>query len=414
MSRASGARGPLDGTRVLDLTRNIAGPYATMILAELGADVVKVEVPERGDDARGWGPPFWHGESPSFLGANRNKRSIALDLKHPQARGIMERLVDRSDVMVESFRPGSLDEMGFGYAWASERNPRLIYCSVSAYGETGPMAPLPGYDILMQALTGIMSVTGEADRPPVKAGVPIVDQGAGLWAALGVVAALLERERSGQTMRVGSSLYETSVGFMASHISAFWASGKPAGRFGSGTAYATPYEAFATADGHVMIACSSDPLFAKFADTLGHPEWATDPRFGTVGERVTNRVVLHETIERVTRTFSSEKLTATLEAALVPCGPIRDVSGVVGDAQAAAIGLFQTGEHPKIPGFKSVGLPLRLNGERPALRSTPPVAGAQTAEVLAEVGFSAEQVAALLASGATTGKPTGDSARTTK
>lgn len=393
----------LAGVRVLDMTRNVGGPYSTMILAELGADVVKVEAPGRGDDTRGWGPPFWNRESPTFLAVNRNKRSITLDLKHPDARAVMERLVDRADALVESFRPGSLDELGFGHDWALARNPRLVYGSVSAFGETGPLASSPGYDPQMQALTGIMSLTGERDGPPMKVGVALVDQGAGLWTALGVVAALLGRERSGRVARVGTSLYETSIGFLARDMASYWASGKPVRRSGSGAANAAPSEAFATADGDVIITCASDQLFVRLAETLGHPEWTADPRFRRAPDRVGNRAALHEVVEACTRTFTSASLLETFTAAGVPCSPIRDMTGTLEDAQAAALGIFQSAEHPAIPGFRSVGIPLRVDGERPPLRTPPPALGADTAAVLAEIGFGRDEVERLLRSPATTG-----------
>jgi formyl-CoA transferase/CoA:oxalate CoA-transferase len=215
---------PLDGVRVLDLTRNLAGPYAAMILAELGADVVKVESPD-GDDTRQWGPPFWDGEGPVFLAANRNKRSIVLDLRTDEARAAMERLCRRSDVLLESFRPDALERLGYGYAWARSVNPGVLYCSVTPYGDGGPLRDRPGYDPLIQAFSGIMSVTGEPDRAPVRVGVSVIDMGTGMWAAMSVLAALLQRKRDGRGRRIVTSLYETGLAWMSYHLASYWGAG---------------------------------------------------------------------------------------------------------------------------------------------------------------------------------------------
>ncbi len=388
---------PLAGVRVLDLTRNVAGPYAAMILGELGAEVVKVERPRRGDDTREWGPPFWGPESSIFLALNRNKRSIALDLGRREARPVLERLVERSDVLLESFRPGGLERLGYGYAWASARNPGLVYCSITPYGDRGPLRERPGYDPLMQAFAGIMSVTGEADGPPVRAGVSIVDMGTGMWAALAVTAALLQRREDGRGRRIVASLYETALAWMTYHLASYWASGRPPGRHGSGTEMIVPYQAFPTRDGHLVIAAGNDSLFARLCQELGHPEWAGEARFARNRDRVEHRAELVRLIESVTRGRGTEELAERLTRAGVPCSPIRDAAQVACDAQAAALGIFQAVSRPGVDGFRSVAMPFLLDGERPPLRHPPPRLGEHTREVLAELGFAAAEVEALVA-----------------
>ncbi|HZU15757.1 MAG TPA: CoA transferase [Candidatus Dormibacteraeota bacterium] len=387
---------PLAGVRVLDLTRNVAGPYAAMILGELGAEVVKVEHPARGDDTREWGPPFWGTESSIFLALNRNKRSLALDLGREEARPVLERLVARSDVLLESFRPGGLERLGYGYDWASARNPGLIFCSITGYGDRGPLRERPGYDPLMQAFAGIMSVTGEPDRPPVRAGVSIVDMGTGMWAALAVTAALLQRRRDGRGRRIVTSLYETALAWMTYHLASYWASGRPPGRHGSGTEMIVPYQAFPTCDGHLIIAAGNDSLFARLCRELGHPEWAEDPRFARNRDRVEHRAELVGLIGSVTRTWGTEPLAERLSRAGVPCSPIRDAGQVAGDAQAAALGIFQTLPRAGVDGFRSVAMPFVVDGERPPLRHPPPALGEHTREVLAELGFAAAEIEALV------------------
>jgi crotonobetainyl-CoA:carnitine CoA-transferase CaiB-like acyl-CoA transferase len=388
----------------VDLTRNIAGPYCTFILADLGADVVKVESPGAGDDTRAWGPPFWNAHSPLFLAFNRDKRAISLDLRHPDARPILERLVRTSDVLVESFRQGSLEAMGYGYDWARGLNPRLIYCSVTAYGSTGPRRDLPGYDPIMQAASGIMSVTGEPNGPPVRAGVALVDMGTGMWGALAVQAALLARQQTGQGQRVTVSLYETALAWMAYHIPAFWGTGESPGRSGSGASMLAPYEAFPAKDGQVLICCGNDRLFQSLARALGHVEWSLDPRYGHNPDRVSHRDELFASIATETRQRTTAELAALLEAAGVPCAPIQQAADAAQDPQALALGIFQSLPHPDIPDFRSIGLPLQLDGQRPALTRVPPRVGQDNADVLRDLGFSPEEVTRLAVSPALTGR----------
>jgi formyl-CoA transferase/CoA:oxalate CoA-transferase len=383
---------PLDGVRVLDLTRNLAGPYAAMILAELGADVVKVESPD-GDDTRQWGPPFWDGEGPVFLAANRNKRSIVLDLRTDEARAAMERLCRRSDVLLESFRPDALERLGYGYAWARSVNPGVLYCSVTPYGDGGPLRDRPGYDPLIQAFSGIMSVTGEPDRAPVRVGVSVIDMGTGMWAAMSVLAALLQRQRDGRGRRIVTSLYETGLAWMSYHLASYWGAGEAPGRYGSAASMIVPYQAFPTRDGHLMIAAPNDGLFGRLCAALGHAEWAADARFAHNPDRVAHRDELTALIGEATSGRSTEELAASLQAAGVPCSPIRDAAGAAQDPQTLASGMVQALDHPAIDGFRSLGLPFLLDGERPPLRRPPPGLGEHQAEVLEELGLTARQEA---------------------
>jgi crotonobetainyl-CoA:carnitine CoA-transferase CaiB-like acyl-CoA transferase len=383
---------PLDGVRVLDLTRNLAGPYAAMILAELGADVVKVESPG-GDDTRLWGPPFWDGESPVFLAANRNKRSIALDLRTAEARQVMDDLCRRSDVVIESFRPDALERLGYGYEWARSLNPGVVYCSVTPYGDDGPLRDRPGYDPLIQAFSGIMSVTGEPDGSPVRVGVSVIDMGTGMWAAMSVLASLLQRRSDGRGRRIVTSLYETGLAWMGYHLASCWASGDAPERYGSGASMIVPYQAFPTADGHLMIAAPNDGLFGRLCGALGHGEWAADPRFTHNPDRVAHREELTALIGRATSGRSTEELADALGTAGVACSPIRDAAGAAADAQTLASGIVQALDHPAVGGFRSVGLPLLLDGERPPLRRPPPGLGEHQAEVLEELGLTARQEA---------------------
>src|SRR6476619_7368773 len=271
---------PLQGMRVLDVTTSIAGPYCAQILAALGAAVIKVERPDTGDDGRAWGPPFWEGEGTMFLSANAGKRSLALSLRDPRGRDALHRLVGRADVFLQSLRPGLAEELGLGPEALRARNPRLVYCSVGAYGRTGPLAGEPGYDALMQAAGGLISVTGEPGRPGVRVGTSTIDQGTGSWAALGILAALLERERTGEGRVVDVSLYETAIGYLGYHLVGYLADGTVPRGDGTRFPMVAPYEVLATRDGALMVAAGNDRLFKTLCAVLEAPELVADPRFG--------------------------------------------------------------------------------------------------------------------------------------
>ena len=388
----------LQGIRVVDLSQNIAGPYGTQMLADLGADVVKVE-PPGGDPARTWGPPFWEGETPLFLSANRNKRSICLNLKSDGGRQVVERLVDSADVFVQAFRSGVIESLGFGYDQLKQRRPGLIYASVSGFGSQGPLRQTPGYDPLIQAYSGLMSITGHPEGPPARAGASVVDLGTGILVALGVLAALRERDRTGQGTHVEASLLDTSLGWVSYHLYGYLASGRVPERMGSGIGMIAPYEAFATRDGELMIAGGNEAIFSRLCEALDLSEVAVDPRFIDNPTRVAHRDELHEIIERRTAALTSAELRALLEQHRVPCSPIQDIGQVADDPQVQASGMLDPCPHPRIPDYRNLGFPLRFDGDRPELRSVPPLAGEHTREVLEELEYSREEIDSLAGNG---------------
>jgi crotonobetainyl-CoA:carnitine CoA-transferase CaiB-like acyl-CoA transferase len=384
---------PLAGTRVVDLTASFAGPTATQLLAALGADVVKVE-PLTGDHARAWGPPFLDGEGAMFLSANAGKRSLALELGDDRGREIVLRLADEADVFVQSLRPGAAERHGLGATELRARNPRLVHCSIGAFGATGPLSDQPGYDPLLQAASGIMSVTGESDGPPVRVGVSLIDLGTGVWAALGVLSALYERERTGSGRTLEISLFETALSLLASQLVGYLGTGVVARRDGSAFPQIAPYQVFAARDGELMIVAGNDKLFAAFCAVLGVPELVTDPRFVTNPDRVANRPTLVALLEERTRQRESAELLDELIAAGVPVSPVHDVGTAARHPQTEALGILQT-----LGDFVTVAMPLSADGERLRQRTPPPVLGAHTGEVLRELGYSAEDVAELIGTG---------------
>src|SRR5262249_6933757 len=309
---------PLAGVLVADLTQNVAGPFCTQILGDLGAEVIKVERPGRGDDARAWAPPYWGEESATFMGVNRNKRSLAVDMKQADGRAVVERLIGRGDVIVQSLRAGLIEELGLGWDRAREINPRLVYCSVTAFGTEGPLADRPGYDPLMQALGGIMSINGHPGQPPARVPVSIVDMGTGMWAVIAIMGALRERDRTGRGANVTTALYETALAWSVLQMNQFLGAGEVPLPQGSGTAMICPYEAFPTRDAWVMIAAASDALFAKACEALGVPGMPRDPRFTDNPSRVAHRNDVFESVSAVTRNFASTEVLERLQRAGVP------------------------------------------------------------------------------------------------
>lgn len=385
---------PLAGARVLDLTNSLAGPYCTQILGAFGAEVVKIEHPERGDETRQWGPPFVDGEGAIFLAANAGKRSLALNFHDDAGKQVLYDLAERADVVVQSLRPGHAEKIGFGADELRRRNPRLVYASIGAFGNVGPRSDKAGYDPLMQAAGGIISVTGEEDRPGVRVGVSMIDQTTGMWAAIGILAALWERDRTGEGRVVDVSLYESTLGLVAYHLVGYLGAGAVPGRHGTAFPLIAPYEAFAASDGQLMVLAANDHLFAKLAAVLEVPDLVEDERFASNPERVANRDELIEVLEACFARDTVASWVERLDAAGVPAAPVHDIAQVAEDEQTRALDILQT-----LGDRKVTALPLSLDGVRARHASAPPALGEHTAEVLAELGYSDEDVGALAGSG---------------
>lgn len=368
---------PLAGTTVVEIAQNLAGPYAGAILARLGADVLKVERPE-GDDARGWGPPFLDGAGSSFHAMNLDKRSVTLDLRDARAVEWLGDRLRRTDVLVENLRPGSLEGLGLGRDVVVGLNPRLIYCSVSAFGPTGPLRLRPGYEPMVQAFAGLMMVSGSEEDPPLRLGVPVLDLGSGMWAAIGVLAALQRRARTGRGGVVDASLFETALGWLANHVAHFRVAGEVQERHPTGSAKLVPFQAFETKTGPLMVAAGNDRLFAAFAGALERPEWAEDPRFRTQAARLEHRGTLLGEIDRVMRGRPKGEWIDRLEQAGVPCAPIQRFPEALAHPQAAALSIVQ-----RVPetALELIGLPVALDGVRPPIRRRAPRLGEHDLEL---------------------------------
>ncbi|HEV2439352.1 MAG TPA: CoA transferase [bacterium] len=392
--------GVLRDIRVLDLTRNIAGPYCAMILGDLGAEVIKVERPGTGDDTREWRPPAWNGISTTFLAFNRNKKSVAVDLDRDEGRNVVLKMARRSDVLLESFRRGSLERRGLDYKSVSAGNPRLVYCTITGFGTAGPHKDRPGYDPVLQAYSGIMSLTGEPGGRPVRTGPSIVDNGTGMWAALGVVCALLARERTGRGAHVETSLLDTGVTWVGYYLLGYLATGRVPRAVGTTATMIAPYEGFTTRDGYLQLAAGNDRIWVQLCEVLDLPDLPADPRFRANADRVAHRDELHEILEARFRTESAAHWEDVLLAHGVPCSRVRTLADVAADPQVAALGLLTPVAHPEIPGFRMVDFPVAIDGKRAAAHAGPPAVGQHTDEVLGELGYSPNDIAALRATGA--------------
>jgi crotonobetainyl-CoA:carnitine CoA-transferase CaiB-like acyl-CoA transferase len=391
--------GILEGIRVLDLTQNVAGPFCTQVLADLGAQIIKVERPRGGDDTRAWMPPEIGAESATFLALNRGKQSVAIDMSTPQGKDVIARLAETADVVIHSLRPASAERMGLGHDLLSAKNPRLVYCAISAFGETGPLRDLPGYDPLLQAFSGIMSVTGNEGDEPVRVSVSLVDMGTGMWATIGILAALLKRATSGVGTRVEASLLDTSLSWMTTFIAGFLATGRTQQKMGSAMAMAAPYQLFVTLDGRIFIGAGNDRLFARVCQALGRPELATDPRFATNTLRVSARAQLQAEIEALTASRSTDDPVSALREVGAPCSELNDLPAVLAHEQVEASEMIVALPTGGAPHHRAVGTPLRLDGERLAAKTAPPSLGNATWDVLAGIGIGASELTELSRTG---------------
>jgi succinate---hydroxymethylglutarate CoA-transferase len=387
--------GALAGIRVLDLTRILAGPLCTMMLGDMGADVIKVE-PPGGDDTRGWGPPFAAGQSAYFLGVNRNKRSVTINLAVPAGQKLLAGLIEKADVVIDNFKLGTLAKWGFADAWFDVHAPRAVRCSITGYGSSGPKASLPGYDFILQAESGLMSICGEPDGPPTKHGVAIVDICTGMLACNAILAALNARHAGGRGQKVEVSLYESALFMLVNVASNVLVSGQGGGRFGNGHPSIVPYTTYRARDAMIALAIGNDSQFAKCAAVLGHPEWAQDARFATNRARVEHRALIDGAIAAALAADTAENWLAKLKAVGVPCGRINSVAEALADPQTAARHMIETARHPAVGELKLVGSPYKFSGTPASLRRPPPVLGQHTEEILKEeLGLDAAAITAL-------------------
>lgn len=370
---------PLSGVKVIEVGLNLAGPIVGAIMAGLGADVIKIERPEGGDDSRGWGPPFLQGSSPLFHLMNRNKRSVAVDFKDPTAMARLHTLIAESDVFIQNLRPGVAEEVGLGPAALVERNPRLIYCSIAAFGHEGPLKEKPGYEILLQAFAGLMSTTGEQGGPPLRMGAPVVDFGTGMWTTIAALAALRQRDRTGRGCVIQTSLFETALFWVCSAFAAYTTSGQVPERHPTGSPRQVAFGAFETSDGPLIVGVANDRLFAKLTRVLNRPEWGDNPEFRTSAGRLAHKEYLLEEIRTIFRTASKEQWMERLEAAGIPCAPILTIPEVLAQPQTQALNIFR--EQPGLE-VALMQLPMSFDGVRAAFTQHAPQVGEHTEEVL--------------------------------
>ena len=392
--------GALDGLTVIDLTRVLSGPYCTMMLADMGARVIKVEQPGRGDDTRAWGPPFQNGESAYFLSINRNKESVTLNLKHPGGRRVLDALIERADVLVENFRPGTLERMGLGYADLSKQRPDLVYCSISGFGQTGPRRREPGYDAVMQGEGGLMSITGAPDGPGYRLGIAIVDIASGMFSAYGIAIALLARERTGRGQYIDVGMLDSVAALLTYQAGIHFTTGEAPGRLGNRHPSITPYETLDAADGELVVAVGNDQLWRTFCGVIGAEALADDARFRTNKDRVAAREALRPLLVERMRTRPAAEWIERLKAAGIPCGGVRDLAQVFADPQLIERAMVVALDHPVAGAIRQLGVPIKMSGTPGAVRTPPPALGQHTEAILGELGMSGPEIARLRADGA--------------
>ena len=388
--------GPLDGIRVLDLTRVLAGPYCTMFLGDLGAEIVKVEQPGVGDDTRGWGPPFVGGESAYFLCVNRNKKSITIDLKLDDGTALVRRLAEKADVLIENFLPGTMDRFGLGEESLRAANPKLIYASLTGFGADGPMCDFPGYDLIVQAWGGLMSITGAPDGESTKVGVAIIDLVAGLMLGKSIAAALFAREKLGMGQRIDTSLLEAEVACLINAGSNYLVAGKVPGRWGNAHPTIVPYQSFQTADSYLVIGVASEGIWRRFCQAIGKTEMADDARFAKNADRVENRAVLIAMLTEMFRGRDNETWLKILNAAEVPCAPIQTIDQVFAAPQVRHRDMLIEVEHPMAGTIRMAGIPVKFSATPASVRLPPPLLGQHTDEVLSSwLGINNDEIAVL-------------------
>ena len=382
----------LEGIKVLDLSRALAGPYCTMMLADMGAEVIKLEMPGKGDDSRSWGPPFVEGESAYFMSINRNKKSITLNMKSDKSTGIIHKLIKQSDILVENFRPGAMERLGLGYEQVKKINSGIIYCSISGFGQDGPYRMLPGFDQVLQGMGGLMSITGEPGGSPIKVGVAIADISGGMFAAYGIVAALYNREQTGKGQVVDISLLDSQVAWLTYRAGAYFASGEVPQPVGSGHPVIVPYQAFKARDVYINIAVGNDQLWERFCKAVGLEKVMNDPRFATNAKRVENREEIVKIIGDLITAKNGEEWLKILTDAGVPCGPIYTIDKIFADPQVLHRQMLQELNHPTAGKIKVAGIPVKLSDTPGEVKSAPPVLGQHTEEILTALGYSDKDV----------------------
>ncbi len=380
----------LEGVRVLDMTQIMAGPFCAMLLADLGAEVIKIENPRGGDDSRRMAPPYYNGESAAFLAVNRNKYGLALDIRTERGKELLWELIDSADVLIENFRPGTMDRLGFGYEQAHARNPRLVYCSISGFGHTGPYSERGGFDLVAQAMSGVLSVTGSPEEP-TKVGVPISDLNAGLFASHAILAALLARARTGEGQYIDTSLFEAALAYTIWESNEYWASGQPPQRLGTAHRLSAPYQVFATADGWIAIGAANQRNWERLARAIDRADLLDDPRFASNAERMANLPALVETLTATLKTRPTQEWLPLLDQAEVPAGPVMTLDQVYAHPQTRARNMEMEVEHPIAGRVHAIGFPVKYSATPPRIYRPAPVLGQHTFEILQSLGLSAEE-----------------------
>jgi crotonobetainyl-CoA:carnitine CoA-transferase CaiB-like acyl-CoA transferase len=385
----------LDGIRIIDFSKALAGPYCTMLLADMGAEVIKVEMPGSGDDSRGWGPPFIEGEAAYFLSVNRNKKSITLNLKDPKAKEIALKIIEKADIVLESNRPGVMTKLGLDYETVKKINPEIIYCSISGFGQTGPYSKRPGFDQVIQGYGGIMGLTGEKGGGPIKVGIAVTDIATGMFAATGILTALFHRERTGQGQHVDASMLDGQVSWLTYQAGRYLASGNVPERIGSAHPLIVPYQDFEASDGFINIAAGNDNLWKKFCAVTDLNDIADDPKFATNPKRVENRDEVVAIVSKKIKTKTMQEWLDILNDAGVPCGPIYTVDQIFKDPQVLAREMLVEIDHPKCGKIQVTGSPIKLSETPAEITTHPPMLGEHNSSILQEFGFSEEDITKL-------------------